>query len=115
MAKDDDDEKVPALVFGPKDPLPTKALEMLRSYPEWWQGHLRLALTGRAPRNLESYAMKVVREWAEGKNTPQAPLTAGSQHIPRLTPGVRASLDREINSHRFMNDLEATLREEGLV
>jgi hypothetical protein len=32
-----------------------------------------------------------------------------------MTPGLRASLDREISSHRFMNDLEATLREEGLV
>ncbi len=90
-------------------------MALLSTYPEWWQGHLRLALIGRTPRDLDSYAAGIVREWIEGKNTPQAPLTGGVSHLPRMSAGARAALTREVNAHKFVNDLEAVLIEEGLV
>lgn len=63
-------------VFSFQDPLPLHVQNFLKeSCPDYYEEHLRLALVGRSPSGLASYALEVLRGWKRGgKNAPQAPL-----------------------------------------
>ncbi len=85
--------------FSPTDTLPTAALDLLTGYPEWWKDHLRLALVGRSPHQVASYACAVVREWRKGKNPPTEPLPEpGSITTPRPTRQSAGDRINDINS-----------------
>lgn len=71
-------------VFAFSDPLPLHVQNFLaESCPDFYEDHLRLALVGRSPGGLASYALEILRGWKRGgKNAPQAPLPG----VPALAP-----------------------------
>lgn len=70
-------ETTEAKIFSFADPLPIHVQNFLaQSCPAFYENHLRLALSGRSPDGLASYAMEILRGWLAGKNAPAGPLPA---------------------------------------
>jgi hypothetical protein len=80
-----------AKAFSFNDTLPYRVQEVLdHQCPPWYEEHLRLALVGRSPGGLASYALEILRGWKRGgKNAPQAPLPEVPVHVsPEPAPAL---------------------------
>lgn len=91
--------------FSFSDKLPYRVQEMLdQECPPFYEGHLRLALTGRSPNGLASYALEILRGWKRGKNAPQAPLPDVPIHASPpewpVPPGTRILSLAELRAKR---------------
>lgn len=111
--QDDDVEKHLTPVgklFSPTDPIPVQAEGLLTNCPDYWKDHLRLALVGREPTQVSSYACAIVREWKRGKNAPTAPLPApDAPTLPRMSRGAEDRITRAVNMHKLHNEFEDDL------
>jgi hypothetical protein len=91
--------------FSLQDPLPLHVQNFLtESCPDFYEAHLRLALVGRSPNGLASYALEILRGWKRGINAPQAPLPdvpihAAPPETP-LPPGARILSLAEVRARR---------------
>lgn len=98
--------------FSERDPLPVHVQNFLaQSCPDWWEGHLRLALAGRAPQGIANYALGILRGWKRGDNTPQAPLPDVPVYVaptkaPLLPPGARMLSLSELRDKRAKQNEE---------
>jgi hypothetical protein len=95
--------------FSLQDPLPLHVQNFLtESCPDFYEAHLRLALVGRSPNGLASYALEILRGWKRGINAPQAPLPDVPLHAAPpetpLPPGARILSLAEVRAKRIAQE-----------
>jgi hypothetical protein len=99
--------------FSLQDPLPLHVQNFLtQSCPDFYEAHLRLALVGRSPNGLASYALEILRGWKRGVNAPQAPLPDVPLHAAPpdtpLPPGARILSLAEVRAKRIAQEATHT-------